>query len=544
MRRADCFLRRSIWDRAQRIRRSGIFGEGLMSIFKTALLASAFTAGLLGAAVPARADDYTDLLEILHARGSLSAGEYKTLLNKHLHHHGAAAAGMAASADTTSAQQAAADARRNALTAAASAAAVDAAMRKMDDMKKDMETSPELVHVQPYKPGAGVTVRIGSVDLNFSGIVNGFYTYSSADSAGHAPAGGLADGSGFDSSSVRNGLLPGAFIFTASTQQEGFDVSATFGVYPGINSSDAGILGANSGGNATGLGTAGGDFRKTFLTVGTPTLGTLKVGRDIAIFGSDAILNDATLLSVGATGGNADPANTSLGRIGFGYIYTDFMPQISYQSPLFAGFQGTIGVFQPLNEFNFSGLSSPATAHSTPEVEGKVTYDYKSPDFTAHVWAGFMAQNQQGITPQIAAPVPKSKFAAAGEAGTTVTIGPVGVTAYYYRGTGVGTTGKFFDGISPSGQFRDSEGGYIQGSVKLLPKLKLVGSYGESSLYLAPGEYDPTLVRRNESEVGALYYSLTDWVTLVGEYAHQDSKAHGPNQITSDAVSAGAILFY
>lgn len=510
------------------------------------LAASALISSVMIPGGPARADDYTDLLTILHARGSLSNAEYRTLLNKHLH-KGAAAS--SAAEPEMSAQQAAADARRNAMTAAASAAAVDAAMRKLDVMKsemhQDMLAAPELVHVEPYKPGAGVTVRVGSVDLNFSGIVNGFYTYSSADSAGHTPAGGLADGSGFDSSSVRNGLLPGAFIFTASTHQEGFDVSATFGVYPGINSSNTSPLGANSGGNATALNTAGGDFRKMFLTVGNADLGTVKIGRDIAIFGSDAILNDATLLSVGATGGNADPANTSLGRIGLGYIYTDFMPQISYATPVFAGFQADIGVFQPLNEFNFSGLSSTADQHSTPELEGKVTYDFKSANFTAHLWAGFMGQNQQNIQPIIVTSTAShSKFADAGEGGAALTLGPVGLTGYIYRGSGVGTTGKFFDGIAPNGQLRDSEGGYIQASYKLTPRLKLVGSYGESSLYLAPGEYDPTLVRRNEAEVAAAYYQLTDWVTLVGEYAHEESKSHGPLDVTSNAVSAGAILFY
>jgi len=516
-----------------------------MKTSTAALLATA-AMGVL-ASLPARADDYTDLLDILHARGSLSTSEYQSLRAKHLHGARAGRHARTTTTETVETSDAEAQSRRDALAAAASAAAAQDAMQKMASMEKDMEASPDLVHVQPYKPGAGVTVRVGAVDLNFSGIVNGFYTYSSADSAGHTPAGGLADGSGFDSSAVRNGLLPGAFIFTASTKQEGIDVSATFGVYPGINSSNAGILGANTGGNATALGTAGGDFRKMFMTVGTPAFGTVKIGRDIAIFGSDAILNDATLLSVGATGGNADPANTSLGRIGLGYIYTDFLPQISYASPIFAGFQATVGILQPMNEFNFSGLSGTATAHSSPEFEGKLTYDLKTAGFSAHAWVGFMAQNQQniqGLAGEFVARNTSDKTAAAGEVGATLGFGPASVTAYYYRGTGVGTTAKFFDGISAGGELRDSEGGYIQGTFKVTPKFKLAASYGESSLYRAAGDFDPNLVRRNEAYVAAGYYTLTDWVTLVGEYAHQQSKSHGPDSVTSNAVTAGAILFY
>ena len=158
-----------------------------------------------------------------------------------------------------------------------------------------------------------------------------------------------------------------------------------------------------------------------------------------------------------------------------------------------------------------------------------------------------MTQPQQGIVAAAGEPVVsphKSKLAGAGEAGAVLTFGPASLMAYYYRGTGVGTTGKFFDGIGLNGGFRDSEGGILQGSYKLTPKLKVAASYGESNLYLANGEYNPNLVRRNESEDGALYYTLTDWITLVGEYAHQQAKSHGPYETTSNAFTAGAILFY
>ncbi len=108
----------------------------------------------------------------------------------------------------------------------------------------------------------------------------------------------------------------------------------------------------------------------------------------------------------------------------------------------------------------------------------------------------------------------------------------------------MGTTAKFFDGLSADGALRDSEGGYVQASYKITPKFKLVGSYGQSSLFRAAGDVDPDLVRRNEAEIGAGYYNLTSWVTLVGEFAHQESKSHGPYSTSSNAVSAGAILFY
>ena len=316
------------------------------------MLLAATSAALLGAG-QARADDYTDLLDVLKAKGAISKSDYRTLMAKHMHHGGAM------SSDAMAAHEAA-------MQAAASAAAAQQVMAQTQaEMQKTeaMMAAPDIVRAMPYKPGAGITLKVGDVDLNISGIVNAFYTYSSGGSSGptHVVDGGLTVNSGFDSSSVRNGLLPGALIISAATQQDGIDLTAVFGMYPGIDNANVGALNANNGGNSTALGTAGVDFRKTYITAGTPTFGTLKLGRDIGLFGQDAILNDQTLLGVGATGNNADPGNTSLGRIGYGYIYADFMPQITYISPIIGGFQGSVGIFQPLNGANpFSGdLSGP-----------------------------------------------------------------------------------------------------------------------------------------------------------------------------------------
>ena len=79
---------------------------------------------------------------------------------------------------------------------------------------------------------------------------------------------------------------------------------------------------------------------------------TVKIGRDIGIFASDAILNDLTLFGSGTPAGNFAPGNTTLGRIGIGYIYTDFIPQITYKSPNFNGFTVTAGAFSTTTRVN------------------------------------------------------------------------------------------------------------------------------------------------------------------------------------------------
>ncbi|GAN53321.1 porin family protein [Tanticharoenia sakaeratensis] len=524
----------------------------------------------------ARADDYTDLLDILKIKGSLTSAEYNGLLAKHLRHLREAEV-SARHADTPRTRIAAADrphgvhggsvrhlpavseapddtqvALAQARSAAAQAQASAAAAQQALLSTRSEMNSPSIVRVAKYVPGKGVTFQAGPIDINFSGFVNGFYTFNSPE-GGMPVAGGVSTGnSGFDTSGVRNGLLPAGLLVKLSTTQDGLDLSANFGFYPGLNNNDPGAFNANSGGSPVGLGTAGLDVRQVFATVGNKDIGTFKVGRDLGLFGSDAILNDATLLSVGSTGSNANPANTSLGRIGVGYVYADWIPQISYMSPKYHGVQATVGIFTPLDEFDYAGLNPSGTSysalnsqHSSPMIQGKVTYDFTIGALTTRIWSSFLVQHQQHLTSgSIAASTNRSATVEAGDIGTKITLGRFEGVAYYYYGSGLGTTGLFFDGINASGRKRASEGYYVQGAYKILPRLKLVGSYGTSNLYQVPGENDPLLVRRNESEVGALYYNLTDWLTLLGEYAHTRSAAHGPNHEADDTMSLGAALFF
>jgi hypothetical protein len=65
-----------------------------------------------------------------------------------------------------------------------------------------------------------------------------------------------------------------------------------------------------------------------------------------------------------------------------------------------------------------------------------------------------------------------------------------------------------------------------------------------SRLDLAPGEVDSALVKNNASEVGAVRYKLTDWLSLVAEYTHTGSKLHGGTSTSSDSMAPGSFLFF
>ena len=154
-------------------------------------------------------------------------------------------------------------------------------------------------------------------------------------------SGGLANTKSNDdtAASINTGLLPSWLGFTATTRQNDIDTSVTISFQPG-----ASVTGGLGGGG-------GEEHRQAFLTFGDKSWGSIKVGKDLGIFGSTAILNDMTLLGVGSQGvvGTAGGTTTTLGRIGTGYIYADWNGQIAYTTPNMNGLSLTLGLMQPWN---------------------------------------------------------------------------------------------------------------------------------------------------------------------------------------------------
>ncbi len=445
-------------------------------------------------ATPAMAGTTAELLKRLHEKGILTDEEYQALLAQ----------------------------EGTEIATAPAAAPAQAAAASLDDKRLVRMTE------------SGIGMEVGGVTVKMSGSVNGFYVHDNGQAPGPntTVTGGVVPVGG-NVSAIRNGLLPGFLKFDFTTTQGGWDVGAHFGMYPGINSSSyAG--GANGPGFPAALQTSGIDFRQTYLTIGRKGLGEFKMGRDIGLFGSEGILNDITLLSVGSTGGNVAPSNTSLGRIGVGYIYTDFQPQITYSSPNLGGFQATVGVFQPLQS-----LTGPGETGSSPGFQGKVVYDGKFGDISARVWLSGISQKHDRVD---GASYTGSGF----DTGAKVGIGPLSVIGYYYKGSGIGTTALNLFDTDAFGAKRDSEGFYLQG-LATFGKFSVGGSYGQSTLdyaNLADALANPTLVDKNSSYVGQVRYGLTSWVTLISEYISTRSKAHNGNEAQSDTIAAGAILFF
>ena len=391
---------------------------------------------------------------------------------------------------------------------------------------------------------AEIGFKAGAWDLSFSGNVNGFMTRNSCDSSATAVLGGLACNNGVGGPkemAIESGLLPSALVFGGKTTQSGLDIGVTLGFYPGITSSATG---------KRGIGASTIDLRQNFLTFGDKTAGTVKVGRDIGLFGSDAILSDMTLLGVGS-GGAFLGGNTTLGRIGVGYIYTDWIPQISYTSPKYGGFQYSAGVFQGMDIFNFSGAATSATltAHEQPGFQAKGSYEWTG-SVGGKAWVSAMSQKDKSRgAPTDTAPAGSTVSSQAFDLGAKVNVAGFEGVLYAYSADGVGTTAIGFDAAAVVGgtvQKRKSKGGYAQGTFKF-GKFKPGLSYGESRLDLASNESvatSGTLVKSNKSAIAGLYYSVTESLNLVGEFIKTTAKNQAGGENKDSVIALGAILFF
>jgi hypothetical protein len=246
-----------------------------------------------------------------------------------------------------------------------------------------------------------------------------------------------------------------------------------------------------------------------------------------------------TLLGVGSQGfvGAAGGTTTTLGRIGTGFLYADFLGQINYTTPNFNGFQATAGIVQPAVSLNLGTSGAISGNQKSPAFEAKASYAYAADAVTGKVWAEVKSQKVYG--PSV------SDTSTVWGIGANAAVAGFNLVGYYYDGEGVGTTAFLMDGYSTGGKSRDSNGGYVQATYALPTVGTKVGvSWGISNLDLASGETNATLVKENEMWTVGAYHPLTKSVNLVAEYSNVKSKNQANAENQSNIFSAGAILFF
>jgi len=438
---------------------------------------------------------------------------------------------------------------------------------------------------------AGIVIPAGDWTLDVNGNVNAFMNFNDADAAkGTAPTGAIANGQDAlgesDSQGINTGLLPSWLGFTGTTRQNNTDVSFTISFQP--NASDNG--GAHHGDSKTPLN------RQSYLSFGDKSWGSIKLGKDIGIFASGAILNDMTLLGVGSGANGRSGGATTLGGIGTGYVYAAWKGQATYTTPNMGGFQAKVGLMNPNNipdadnktttrSYTTSNVttstSTLAGSYCTAEIaslsvtittistvtsttthtdtvggsdsgdinqdrfgiEAEASYSWTG-DVAGKVWvsgASYDVTRIQGST----ASTQQNYDITAFDVGASISAGNFGLVGYYYDGEGLGTTLFGNLGVTADGKERDSDGGYVQATYVIPTGTKLGVAYGVSNLDVASGETNATLVEENERWTVGAYHPLTKHLNLVAEYNSTESTGQtSSNSTENDSMSLGAILFF
>ncbi len=312
---------------------------------------------------------------------------------------------------------------------------------------------------------------------------------------------------------IGNGLLPSGLITKFKTTQNGIDIGGTIGIMVAAAQSSA--IASNSEV----------DVRQAFFTIGTADAGTLKIGRDYGIFGSNPILNDMTLIGAGAPTQATQRGRVTLGHIGAGYTYLNNYGQLTYTSPVLGqGITFTGGLLSPVDV-------GPYVSKAYPQFQGQLAW--ATGGFKA--WVGFVSQKFYG-----AGGSGGNFDANAGEIGALFTSGPFSLLANYEDGKGLGILTEGDEGPINGRAY------FVQGTFKLSDKLKFGLNYGESrnTDNNATNDALNASFKSNSNVTGGLYYALTKSITLAGELGQTRSKDYLGDTAKQFGGSFGGIIFF
>jgi predicted porin len=369
------------------------------------------------------------------------------------------------------------------------------------------------------QPASAVDIKAGDWTVAVGGNVNAYYTFVDCDGGqvGGLALGGQALGCGGKDSrtTIGNGLLPSGLVTSASSTQGGYDIKALIGIYAHTATDSA--IAQNSGV----------DVRQAFFTFGSAALGTVKLGRDYGIFGANAILNDMTLMGVGAPVQATQRGRVALGHIGAGYAYLNHYGQVAYTTPaLGSGLTVDLGLMSPVDDTPVVAPSA-YSAGSTPQFQGQLTF--KQGDIKA--WLGAKAQRFDARTPA----TPHLTMRAI-EAGVLYQFGPAGLLLNVQRGRGLGILSDGDQGPVRSTHI------LAQGTYKLSDQLKVGLSYGRSKN--SEGSAGTGGLKSNTNFTLGAYYSLNSAITLVAEGGQTRSKAFAGPRDKMNGIALGGIIFF
>jgi hypothetical protein len=407
-------------------------------------------------------------------------------------------------------------------------------------------------------------------EVSFDGAANAFIMQNSGTNV-PTTSGGTAvafDGTAGiinarnSETSIVTGLLPNVWGMTLKAPTaNGLDMSARLGLYTHMN----------GGENALGNGQI--NIRETSGTI-SGFFGSVLVGRSLGIHQSNAILNDMLLFGVGA-GASAGNSNTTLGRIGVGYLYTDFQPMVAWTLPeLGNGFAAKVAILDPKDVAADTSANS-ATDHSAPRVEAQITWngDFLQTGVGVNLWVDGTYQHTGRTLAET-----QSRQNAAGVDREHDHVESAGVgfgTKLSYEGFSLVATGFYASGLGMRGQHsvlpimqtqdanngtiagstgaldddgkeRKSYGGYIQGTFDFGQGTNIGYSYGGNYLRMTGSDMNNLGTSlANTMHSAMIWHNVTDNFRLIAEGGYAEKSWYLADDDQEDSFGGiGAFFFW
>ncbi len=375
-------------------------------------------------------------------------------------------------------------------------------------------------------------VMVGGNDgweVSFDGSVNAFVVSENPDAKPVNTVGGtIADDQ--DSTRVRTGLLPAVFAFNVrSPVVNGLRGSARIGFYPQIQNAKT----RNQFGSQV-------DFREAFFKV-EGNFGEVQMGRALSLFQGKNLLTDMTLFGVGVQGG-VDGGGTTLGRIGYGYVYPQFNASIRYTTADYSGFKASVGIFDPSK---IAGSGMEASVTDMPGIEGEISYASKIAGGKVLAWLNAMSQSAEFDGGDS---VRATGFA--GGISYEMDMG-LGLMLSGYSGQALGSTLMLdSDSLDGLGEERDNFG-FIAQATYTIGSTKIGLSYGESNA--DETAYDTLLrvtegtrqIDKQSSITLGVYHDVNKWLKIAAEYSRIENEWYGSGDSQkSNAIALGTFFMW
>jgi hypothetical protein len=397
--------------------------------------------------------------------------------------------------------------------------------------------------------------------LSTDGIVNifGAYQTTSPHPAGHELSLLSMSGQEDQKFGVRVGLLPSIFaINVKAPTTAGIDSTVRVSFWPNNQ---------NNHDNNQRFETAPNIDNREFYYTAKGKFGEILAGRALNLFQGQNILNDMCLFSAGVVDMSVVRGGTSLGHIGYGYLYTNFGPQFRYTTPDMGGFKAAFEIAEPY------AITSESGKQNLPRLEAELSYAKTLSNGSIHAWLeGIWQQdtrrntditNAAGVS---AAGVPfgattTTVYRKGGHntsigiaPGATVAIGPVTVNASGYYGGGLGMVSAQ-DGPAFGTNAEDQYGnmrtnwGFLGGAtVQVASSIKLGINYGANHQNRTDAEAvnfaGGGVKKCQEALVAQANWNLNKFTVFTLEYIAAQDTYQDNQKLHSNQFALGTVFFW